>query len=132
MSLPVVFTKELGDYIQYIKFRNQNNDGYVEWKEYLDWIVHHLSKPSIAWDYAGDCKTDENGITFFDKFGYSLDFIVKIDEDTTQAYVSIIKMDLNLDGFGLVENRQRNGKVIISESRLRKIIAESIRKVLYN
>ncbi len=47
MSLPVVFTKELGDYIQYIKFRNQNNDGYVEWKEYLDWIVHHLSKAHL-------------------------------------------------------------------------------------
>ena len=41
-------------------------------------------------------------------------------------------MDFNLGRFGLVENMRRKGTLIVSESRLRKIISKSIRKVLYN
>lgn len=132
MNLPIYFAEDVNNYIQYIKSHNQYNDGYSEWKEYLVWIVHHLSKSSVAWDYAQECTQNENGVIFFDKFEYSLDYIIKIDEETSQAYVSIIQIDLNLERFGLEENKQRNGKLIIPESKLRKIIAESIRKVLYN
>ena len=132
MSLPVYFAADVANYLQYIKSRNQSNEGYSEWKEYVDWIVHHLSASSIAFDYAEECECDEYGVIFFDKLGYSLEYIVKIDNETSQAYVLIIQMDFNLGRFGLVENMRRKGTLIVSESRLRKIISESIRKVLYN
>ena len=132
MNLPVYFSEDINNQIQYIKSHNQNNDGYSEWKAYMDWIVHYLSKPSVAWDYAQECVQNENGIIFFDKFGYILEYIIKIDEETSQAYVLIIHMDFKLKNFGLLENKQSNGKRIISETGLREIIAESIRKALTN
>ena len=133
MTIPVYFTQEICDRIMYIKNRNQHNpEAKSQWKDYLLWILKYLSNPSIAFDYAGRFVQDEDGIIFFDSFGYSLDFIVKIDKETTQAYVSIINIDLNLEEFGLVESKQRKNTLIITETKLRRIIAEYIRRVLYN
>ena len=60
-------------------------------------------------------------------------FVLKEDKPPIRLpVVLIIQMHFNLGRFGLVENMRRKGTLIVSESRLRKIISESIRKVLYN
>ena len=91
-----------------------------------------MARADLICDYAEECGCDEYGVIFFDKHGYSLEYLVKIDNETSLAYVLIIQMDFNLGRFGLVENMRRKGTLIVSESRLRKIISKSIRKVLYN
>ena len=47
-------------------------------------------------------------LCIIDKLGYSLDYIVKVDEESSQTCFSIIQMDLNLDRIGLVGTDKKN------------------------
>ena len=57
-------------------------------------------------------------------------FIIETD-NTTNQYVYVFYLDLKADDYGLNESIKKKS-VIIAEIQLRRIIAESIRRVLYN
>lgn len=116
MNLPVVYTPEIIYRIEYIKSRNQfNTEGLSQWIDYLDWIVRFISNSSIAFDYTGQFKSDRYGNVYFNSFGYNLVFRLKKDEETTQLYVAIVDIDLNIEEFGLNENKRRRKTLIITE-----------------
>ena len=131
MHLPVFFITEIEDRIDYIKFRNQFNiDGLSQWQNYLDWIARFISNKSIAWDYAGQFKSDRYGNVYFNSLGYNLVFNFEKDEETTQLYVVIVDIDLNIDEFGLNESKTRKNTNRLTETYLYHIIKTTIRSVL--
>lgn len=123
MNLPVIFAPEIIYRIEYIKSRNQfNTEGLSQWIDSLEWIVRFISNKSIAWDYAGQFKSDRYGNVYFNCFGHNLVFNLKEDEETTQLYVVIVEMDLNIEEFGLKESKQRNRTLIITEQQYNELL----------
>ena len=131
MNLPVIFAPEIIYRIEYIKSRNQfNTEGLSQWIDYLEWIVRFISNKSIAWDYAGQFKSDRYGNVYFNSLGYNLVFNFEEDEETTQLYVVIVDMDLNIEEFGLNESKTRKNTNRLTETYLYHIIKSTIRSVL--
>ena len=72
------------------------------------------------------------------ELGFNVIFMVMTNNRTQQAYVYIIKLKLNPEEFGLKvpptlnENKQPAAKIVyhLKESQLRRIIRESIKRVL--
>ena len=122
MNLPVIFAPEIISEIEYIKYRNQfNTDGLSQLEDYLEWISKFISNKSIAWDYAGQFKSDRYGNVYFNSSGYNLVFNLEEDEDTAQVYVVIVDIDLNINEFGLVESKQRKKTLIITEQQYNEL-----------
>ena len=57
-------------------------------------------------------------------------FIIETDNNANQ-YVYVFYLDLKTDDYGLNESIKKKS-IILTEIELRKIIAESIRRVLHN
>lgn len=71
-----------------------------------------------------------NGETFIEELGMDVGFIIETDNNANQ-YVYVFYLDLKTDDYGLNESIKKKS-IILTEIELRKIISESIRKVLYN
>ncbi len=161
IRLPVVFSPAINKEIESIDEYNQPlGDALDEWNDYLEGIRDYLSYAKIAFDYANRFRRLPNGCPFIEDFGYNVGYSVKTSKRTHRAYVYVFMINLRTEEFGLkippkvpmnisgeriataatpfgygadyVSENRNPHKLIISESRLRKIIAESIRKVLYN
>ena len=73
---------------------------------------------------------NSNGEKFIEELGMDVGFIIETDNNANQ-YVYVFYLDLKTDDYGLNESIKKKS-IILTEIELRKIIAESIRKVLYN
>lgn len=133
LKLPIVCSYQVYSFINDVSFRNQDKvEEIARFKEDISCILDHISNPVIAWNNAARYIYDDNGTIFFEDFGFKVDFMVMTDKVTQQNYIRVIYLEFNLEDFGLQENKRQNSKFTISESQLRNIITESIRKVLYN
>lgn len=161
IRLPVVFSPSINKEIELIdEFNQPFGDSLYEWYDYIDGIIDYLSYAKIAFDYANRFRRLPNGCPFVEDFEYNVGFSVKTNKRTHKAYVYVFMINLKAKEFGLkippkvpmnisrervataatplgygadyVSENRNLQKLIISESRLRKIISESIRKVLYN
>lgn len=139
-KLPVVLSKNINTQITAIESYNHNNvDGLSQLHEYLNVLRNYISNPSIAMDYANRYHCTKNGAIYMSELGFNVLFMVMTNNRTQQAYVYIIKLKLNPEEFGLKvpptlnENKQHTSTKIVyrmKESQLRRLIQESIKKVL--
>lgn len=131
-KLPVIYSENITNLIEDIAEYNEGNDnGLTELSNYIKGISRHVSNRAIAFDYGGNCEIDSNGIDILYDRGVSFCLM----DDADRIFVEIIWIDLNLDDYGLeypfYENRQRHkNSIIISQSRLKNIIKESVRQAL--
>lgn len=142
-KLSVIFSKEITTNIDTIyKYNQSNNEALSQWYDYIEGIKRYISNPSIAWDYANQHLKYPNGTRFVRNF--NIGYTVKTND--YGAYVYIFQMDLKPQEFGLKvpptikENKQvfnrtnimkTNKNVVrLSESKLRNIISETVKKVL--
>lgn len=161
IRLPVVFSPAISKEIESIlEFNQQLRNSLDEWTDYIEGIKNYLSYAKNAFDYANRFRRLPNGCPFVGDFGYNVGYSVKTSKRTHRAYVYVFMINLRAEEFGLkippkipmnisgeriataatpsgygadyVSEIRTPKKLRISESRLRKIIAESIRKVLYN
>ena len=71
-----------------------------------------------------------NGETYIDEMDMDVGFIIETD-NTANQYVYIFYLDLKTEDYGINESIKKKS-AILTETVLRKIITESIRKILYN
>lgn len=142
-KLSVIFSKEITSNIDTIyEYNLSNNAALSQWYDYIEGIKRYISNPSIAWDYANQHLKYPNGTRFVRNF--NIGYTVKTND--YGAYVYIFQMDLKPQEFGLKvpptikENKQESNRtnimktnknvVRLTESNLRNIIAESVKRVL--
>ena len=131
-KLPVILSPEIDNNISAIEERNKDNEGAIsQWRDSLSAITNQISNPSIAWDNTGTFRHGSNGETHARIFGHNIAYTIETDE-MGRNYVDVYYFDLAPEEYGLWECRCRKASLIITKSELRRIIAESIRKVLYN
>lgn len=137
--LSVWFSRKINAQIDAIETYNQDNiDGLSQWKDYLYGLRSYISNPVIAWDYTNKYQHYRNGATYLNELGYNAIFMVMANTNTQQTYVSVFWINLKPEEFGLKvpptlnENAQSTTKIVyhLKESQLRKIVKESIRKIL--
>ena len=130
-KLPVVCSDEVNYMIDYIVSRNQNQPYELkQWEDDVLSVLDHISNPNIAWNNEGRYDCDDDGIVYFDEYGYRFDYVVMTDESTHKNYVRVIYAELNPTRFGLIENKQRKGKLILTESDIRKIVRRVINEMI--
>lgn len=129
--LPVRLSDALSRVIESVMQHNLSNGKYERWyNEHLLHMLRIISTPSVAFDYANQSEHLEDGTII----GYGFEYSLENDEQTQSTYVYILNMDLELDEYGLTDNiipEAKNRKhIILTESKLRRIIRESIYHVL--
>jgi len=127
-KIPVRFSNEVAEGINYIDWKNYNNtESITQLHNYIDGLISWMSNPVIAWDYLNKYQHSENGTTRIIEHGYDISYRLTNDDDNNM-YILILDININYDEFGLIqENTQIRH---ISESQLRRIIRESLKKVL--
>ena len=137
-QLRVIPSEKIRNNFNLIREYNKNNqDGLSEWYEYIDFIENYLSNPVIAWDNTGKrCyRTRTGAMHMVDKIlGINVLYRIPIDKYTGGNYVYILKLDYQLDRFGLKRppNLKEN-KLFLSpiiESYLHHLIKQSLRTSL--
>lgn len=137
-KLSVIFSKKITNEIDAIDYYNRNNyDKLSMWHDYIDGIRNYISNPVIAWDNTNRYIHFPNGATYIRDFNFNVGFTIKTNSNKTYVYVFTI--NLKPAEFGLKvpqtlnENKQHTSTKIVyrmKESQLRRIIQESIKKVL--
>jgi len=113
-KLPVIFSNEIIDKIQDIRFYNQfDKEGLSRLFSYIKSVENHISNRSIAFSYGSDYTMDSNETIYVHDYGV---IFCLVDYSDT-IYVKVVWMDLNPKDFGLNENRY-----------IDKIITEVIRQ----
>ena len=112
-QLQVVYTDYITNHIQQIIDNNQGNiNGLSALGDYIDWVSNHVSNRAIAFDYGGNFAKNSDGmIIIYDK-GISFYLV----DDSDKVFVEIVGLDLNLEEFGLCENKKVNISRIITET----------------
>lgn len=133
-KLPVKFSSAISKKIDAIDAENQNNgDALFQWRDYLEGIVTYISNPVIAWDNMGRYPRFPNGAIFISDFDYNVGYTVIIDNVTNRTCVYVFMVNLNLEEFGLKKPPTlKENKIVLTESNLRKIISETLIRLLYN
>jgi len=127
-KIPVRFSNEVAERISYIDWKNYNNiESIVQLHNYIVGLISWLSNPVIAWDYLNKYQHSKNGTTRIVEHGYDVSFRLNSD-DNNILYILILGININVDEFGLIQENIQLKQ--ISESQLRRIIRESIKKVL--
>ena len=130
-NLSVRFSPDITYRIESVNSQNYDKqEALSQWNDYIDWILRYLSNPVIAWDNMNRFHHTSNGETFIEELGMDVGFIIETDNNANQ-YVYVFYLDLKTDDYGLNESIKKKS-IILTEIELRKIIFESIRKVLYN
>ena len=129
--LPVIISPEIDKEISTIESKNIDNEyAITQWRDCLSVIINQISKPSIAWDNVGIYQHESNGETHANIFGHDISFTIETDR-MGKNYVDIFYFDLKPEDYGLREEIQRRKvSLLISESQLRFIIRESLKKIL--
>ena len=132
-KIPVRFSTKVSSIIDSIISHNKGNiQAISEWLEYLETVKNYVSNPVIAWDYTNRNIQLKNGTKFIQDFDFNIGYTIITDYTTNSPFVYIFMVNLKPQEFGLRECKRRRNAVTITESKLRRIIAESIRKILYN
>lgn len=132
-KIPVRFSIKVSSKIDSIISHNKGNiQAISEWLEYLETVKNYVSNPVIAWDYTNRNIQLKNGTKFIQDFDFNIGYTIITDYTTNSPFVYIFMVNLKPQEFGLRECKRRRNAVTITESKLRRIIAESIRKILYN
>lgn len=132
-KIPVRFSTKVSSKIDSIISHNKGNiQAISEWLEYLETVKNYVSNPVIAWDYTNRNIQLKNGTKFIQDFDFNIGYTIITDYTTNSPFVYIFMVNLKPQEFGLRECKRRRNAVTITESKLRRIIAESIRKILYN
>lgn len=130
-KLPVIISYEIDNEISTIEAKNIDNEyAITQWKDCLSVIINQISKPSIAWDNIGIYRHEPNGETHANIFGHDISFTIETDR-MGKNYVDISYFDLKPEDYGLIECQHRIEKLLISESLLRSIIRESLKRILF-
>lgn len=130
-KLSVRFSPDIAARIETVNARNfDNQEALSQWNDYIDGIIQYISNPVIAWDNTNRFHHTSNKETFIDEMGMDIGFIIETDS-TTNQYVYVFYLDLKTEDYGLNESIKKKS-VIVTEAKLRRIISESIRRVLYN
>lgn len=131
-KLPIMFSSNIWKKIRNIKAFNSNNaDGILQWTKYIDGIADYVSNPAIAFDYANRYRRFRNGATYVRDFDYGVGFSLITNRYTNQLTVYIFKINLNTEAYGLLDpSKRKKASIKVSESKLRKIIRESVRQIL--
>ena len=126
-KLPVRFSQEIANEIEWINFRNFGNDEALsQWNDYIEGIILHISDPVIAWDNMNRYRHTSNEETFINENGMDVGFLIEIDNHTNQSFVYVFYLDLNIDEFGLVESKQRGKKLIITEQQYNELMQKPL------
>lgn len=134
--LPVRLSKSLSRMIANIKHSN-DIERYKKWRfEHIGRLVKFISEPSTAFDYANRAYHNSDGTICNGWLGYEIEYMIKSNKANTIAYVYVINMDFALEEFGLSyptipEAKSRN-TIVINETKLRQIVRETLREILYN
>lgn len=132
-KIQVRFSTKVSSKIDSIISHNKGNiQAISEWLEYLETVKNYVSNPVIAWDYTNRNIQLKNGTKFIQDFDFNIGYTIITDYTTNSPFVYIFMVNLKPQEFGLRECKRRRNAVTITESKLRRIIAESIRKILYN
>ena len=132
-KLPVVLSSKISRKISAINAYNQNNtDEISQWYDYIEGMIDYLSNPVIAWDYMGRHSLFPNGARFIRDFNYNIGYTIKTNSTSNCAYVYVFRLNLNPEGFGLrVPSALKENKIVLTESNLRRIIFETLKRFLY-
>ena len=96
-------------------------------------MIDYLSNPVIAWDYVGRHTQFPNGAKFIRDFNYNIGYTIKTNDTSNRTYVYVFMLNLNPEEFGLkVPPTLKENKIVLTESNLRKIISETLKRLLCN
>ena len=99
-KLPVIFSDEIADRIRDIRFYNQfDKEGLSRLFSYIKGIKNHISNRAIAFSYGSASYSYGASIIYDFGVGFCL------EDDSEKVYVKVVWLDLNLEDFGLNENR---------------------------
>lgn len=79
---------------------------------YIKGIENHISNRAIAFGYGSNYTMYSNGITYV----YDMGVVFCLKDDSEKVFVEITWIDLNLEDFGLQENKKVNISRIITET----------------
>lgn len=101
-KLPIIFSPEIIEKMELIANHNKDKkEELAEWYNDIEGIKSYISNPSIAWDYNGKCKRNQNGELFIKELGHEVLYSIKTDKNTDKNYVYILKLNVKPDEFGL-------------------------------
>jgi len=135
--LLVTVSPNIQQEINDIEYYNHNSiDALCQWYDYIETLKNYISNPVIAFDNVNRYTHYPNGAIHLVELGFDVTFIIKNNERTNKTYVYVFRIELKPEEFGLyiptLNERKRFKKHthIITEFQLRRIIRESIKKVL--
>ena len=112
-QLPVVYSDDVINKIEYIKENNLfEKDGLGMLFSHIKGIENYISNRAIAFDYGNNFARDTDGTVIVYDMGISFLLVDK----SGVIFDEIVGMDLNLEDFGLQENRNINISRIITET----------------
>ena len=136
-TLAVIFSAKITKKIYAISTYNQNKKAEIyQWRDYLEGLKTYISNPVIAYDYTNRYKRLPNGGIYNNDFKYGVGYTIITDNSTNLPCVFVFMLNLKPEEFGLkvppmMEGKRQNKKVYrLTESQLRSIITETIKKIL--
>ena len=112
-TLPVVYSDDVINRLNYIKERNQfEKEGLSRLFSYIKRVEKHVSNRAIAFDYGNNYAIDSDGTII----AYDMGVCFWLVDNSGVIYVQIISIDLNLEDFGLQENKKVDISRIITET----------------
>lgn len=130
-KMSVRFSAKVTSKIDSIISRNQNNKQAIsQWLEYLETVKNYVSNPVIAWDYTDRNVQFPNGARYIRDFDFNIGYSIIADYTTDIPFVYIFMVNLNHHEFGLKESTYKGEVIAITETDLRKMVKECIRKVI--
>ena len=79
---------------------------------YIKWIENHISNRAIVFGYGSNYTIDDNVTTIIYDMGVSF----TLYNDSERTFVKVVWIDLNLEDFGLQENKKVDISRIITET----------------
>ncbi|MBO7417467.1 MAG: hypothetical protein J6U14_00820 [Bacteroidaceae bacterium] len=112
-KLPVVYSDDVMNEIEYIRQRNLfEKEGLSRLFSHIKGIENHISNRAIAFGYGSNYTMDSNEITYV----YDMGVVFCVKDDSEKVFIEISWIYLNLEDFGLQENRNINISRIITET----------------
>lgn len=112
-KLPVIYSEDIKCEIDYIKEHNQfEKEGLSRLFLYIKGIEKHISNRAIAFGYGNNYRRNYDDSVLVNEYGA----IFRVVDGTDRTFVEIVWIDLNLEDFGLQENRNINISRIVTEA----------------
>ena len=143
-KLPVLLSSEVEDFIEAIDHSNRFNEKeLVQFYYDLEGLIAWVSNNSIAWDNSNNFRHFNNGTTYFERFGFKMTYVIKVNETTHQSFVYILTLKFNFDDYGLQippyitennNNTKRQNtmkqKIRLTEGDLHRIVRQCVNEAL--